>query len=165
LAIDNVGDRFIGLPCVGAIAASIDPKSSTQVEAATEDFAKRRDDFFNRFVSPRDWTYQTFLEEAEKFGCTLNSITSDANKQQIIMRDEFALDLIACLDRIKEMISNGEIDSKTFPKDRFKPIQRLQEEFAAELTSFRAFIRSNSGLQALSPIVANGAAETRRKTN
>ena len=60
-----------------------------------------------------------------------------------ITRYEFAAGLNACMDRISELISSSTADLAT--KEDLATLQRLQEEFAAELATLRGRVDSLEG--------------------
>ncbi|MEN9248394.1 MAG: iron uptake porin, partial [Gloeomargarita sp. GMQP_bins_69] len=73
----------------------------------------------------------------ERYGCIVGLPTNPPTYQgrRALTRYEFAAGLNACLDRINELIAASTADLVT--KEDMKLIQRLQEEFAAELALLR----------------------------
>jgi hypothetical protein len=105
-------------------------------------------------VQPTDWAFTALQSLVERYGCiagyevrttTPSPImprlkqTDSANRvyrgQQAITRYEFAAGLNACLDKINDIISSGLADKVS--KEDLAALQRLQEEFAAELAALR----------------------------
>jgi hypothetical protein len=71
----------------------------------------------------------------ERYGCIAGYPDSTFRGNQATSRYEFAAGLNACLDKINEIISAGLADKVS--KEDLETLQRLQEEFAAELTALR----------------------------
>lgn len=86
-------------------------------------------------VRPTDWAYQALQSLVERYGCIAGYPDGTYRGQQAMTRFEFAAGLNACLDRINEVIAAGLADVVT--KEELAAIQRLQEEFAAELATLR----------------------------
>ena len=79
-------------------------------------------------VAPDDWAYQALTSLVEDYGCIEGYPDRTYRGQSFMTRYEFAAGLNACLDAIRFLIIDngvGDADLAT--------IQRLQEEFAAEL--------------------------------
>jgi hypothetical protein len=86
-------------------------------------------------VRPTDWAYQALQSLVERYGCIAGYPDGTYRGQQAMTRYEFAAGLNACLDRINEIIAAGLADVVT--REELAAIQRLQEEFAAELATLR----------------------------
>lgn len=86
-------------------------------------------------VRPTDWAYQALQSLVERYGCIVGYPDSTYRGNQALTRFEFAAGLNACLDRINELIATGLADVVT--RDDLANLQRLQEEFAAELATLR----------------------------
>ncbi|MEN9257665.1 MAG: iron uptake porin [Gloeomargarita sp. SRBZ-1_bins_9] len=88
-------------------------------------------------VSPTDWAFQALQSLVERYGCIVGLPTQPPTYQgrRATTRFEFAAGLNACLDRINELIAASVENLVT--KDDLLVIQRLQEEFAAELSVIR----------------------------
>ncbi|MEM6522017.1 MAG: iron uptake porin, partial [Cyanobacteria bacterium P01_C01_bin.70] len=83
--------------------------------------------------TPDNWAFGALQSLVEDYGC----IEGDAGTRtyrgdQFMTRFEFAAGLNACLDSIRFLIAESGIDPETL-----ETIQRLQEEFAAELATLR----------------------------
>ncbi|MGB3405718.1 MAG: iron uptake porin [Microcoleaceae cyanobacterium] len=76
-------------------------------------------------IQTTDWEYQALQSLAQSYDCALQWQTNDNN--QPISRYEFAINLNQCLKQI-ETIENQEY---------FTILQRLQQDFATELTQLR----------------------------
>jgi len=86
-------------------------------------------------VQPTDWAYQALQSLVERYGCIAGYPDGTYRGQSAMTRYEFAAGLNACLDRISELIAASTADLAT--QEDLATLQRLQEEFAAELASLR----------------------------
>ncbi len=86
-------------------------------------------------VRPTDWAFTALQSLVERYGCIAGYPDSTFRGNQATSRYEFAAGLNACLDKINEIISSGLADKVS--KEDLETLQRLQEEFAAELTALR----------------------------
>lgn len=84
-------------------------------------------------VSPTDWAFQAVQSLAERYQCLLGYDDGTYRGNRAMTRYEFAASLNACLIRVQEII--GDINSLS--PEELERIQRLQEEFAAELATLR----------------------------
>lgn len=86
-------------------------------------------------VQPTDWAYQALQSLVERYGCIVGYPDSTYRGNRALTRFEFAAGLNACLDRISELVSASTQDLAT--QADLATLQRLQEEFAAELVTLR----------------------------
>ncbi|APB34692.1 carbohydrate-selective porin OprB [Gloeomargarita lithophora Alchichica-D10] len=88
-------------------------------------------------VKPTDWAFLALQSLVERYGCIVGLPTNPPTYQgrRATTRYEFAAGLNACLDRINELIAASVENLVT--KEDLKLLQRLQEEFAAELALLR----------------------------
>lgn len=86
-------------------------------------------------VQPTDWAFQALQSLVERYGCIAGYPDGTYRGQSAMTRYEFAAGLNACLDRISELIAASTADLAT--KEDLATLQRLQEEFAAELATLR----------------------------
>ena len=84
-------------------------------------------------VQPTAWYFQALQSLVERYGCIAGYPDLTFRGQRAITRGEFAAGLNACLDRINELIAAGLADKVS--REDLATVQRLQEEFAAELTA------------------------------
>lgn len=91
-------------------------------------------------VQPTDWAYQALQSLVERYGCIVGYPDGTYRGQSALTRYEFAAGLNACLDRISELIAASTADLAT--KEDLATLQRLQEEFAAELATLRGRVDS-----------------------
>jgi hypothetical protein len=86
-------------------------------------------------VKPTDWAFTALQSLVERYGCIAGYPDRTFRGKQATSRYEFAAGLNACLDKINEIISAGLADK--VGKDDLATLQKLQEEFAAELSTLR----------------------------
>ncbi|HEY9659959.1 MAG TPA: iron uptake porin, partial [Allocoleopsis sp.] len=91
-------------------------------------------------VQPSDWAFQALQSLVERYGCIAGYPDGTYRGQRALTRFEFAAGLNACLDRISELIAASTADLAT--QEDLATLQRLQEEFAAELASLRGRVDS-----------------------
>jgi hypothetical protein len=83
--------------------------------------------------TPDNWAFGALQSLVEDYGCIEGDLgTRTYRGNQFMTRYEFAAGLNACLDSIRFLIADGGLDP-----DTLATIQRLQEEFAAELATLR----------------------------
>ena len=86
-------------------------------------------------VRPTDWAFQALQSLVERYGCIAGNPDGTFRGNRAMTRYEFAAGLNACLDKVSELIRAGSGNLAT--KDDLAALQRLQEEFAAELATLR----------------------------
>jgi hypothetical protein len=86
-------------------------------------------------VQPGDWAFQALQSLVERYGCMAGYPNATYRGNRALSRYEFAAGLNACLDRVNELIATATGDAAT--KQDLATIQKLQEEFAAELATLR----------------------------
>ncbi|MGJ3251191.1 MAG: iron uptake porin [Elainellaceae cyanobacterium] len=86
-------------------------------------------------VQPTDWAFQALQSLVERYGCIVGYPDGTYRGNRSLSRYEFAAGVNACLDRVNEIIAQGLADTVT--RDDLETLQRLQEEFAAELATLR----------------------------
>ncbi len=86
-------------------------------------------------VQPTDWAYQALQSLVERYGCIAGYPDGTFRGNRALTRYEFAAGLNACLDRVNELIALSLSESVT--REDLGTLQRLQEEFAAELATLR----------------------------
>ena len=94
-------------------------------------------------VRPTDWAFQALQSLVERYGCIAGYPDGTYRGNRALTRYEFAAGVNACLDQVTKLISSS---TGTFvTKDDLAVLQRLQEEFAAELATLRGRV---DGLEA-----------------
>ncbi|MBW4473231.1 MAG: iron uptake porin [Stenomitos rutilans HA7619-LM2] len=86
-------------------------------------------------VRPTDWAFQALQSLVERYGCIVGYPDKTYRGNRALTRYEFAAGLNACMDRINELIAAGTAD--LVKKEDLLAVQKLQEEFAAELATLR----------------------------
>ncbi|MFN9359969.1 MAG: iron uptake porin, partial [Pseudanabaena sp.] len=97
-------------------------------------------------VKPTDWAFTALQSLVERYGCIAGYPDRTFRGKQATSRYEFAAGLNACLDKINEIISAGLADKVS--KQDLATLQKLQEEFAAELATLRGRVGGSPSLQA-----------------
>lgn len=85
-------------------------------------------------VQPTDWAFQALQSLVERYGCIAGYPDSSYRGLRALTRYEFAAGLNACLDRVNELIATA--TTNLVSKNDLITLQRLQEEFAAELVFY-----------------------------
>jgi len=91
-------------------------------------------------VQPTDWAFQALQSLVERYGCIAGYPNGTYRGNRALTRYEFAAGLNACLDRVNELIATATADLVT--KEELATLQRLQEEFSAELATLRGRVDS-----------------------
>ncbi len=86
-------------------------------------------------VQPTDWAFQALQSLVERYGCIAGYPNQTYRGNRALTRYEFAAGLNACLDRVNELIATATADIVT--RDDLATLQKLQEEFSAELATLR----------------------------
>ncbi|MEG3835755.1 iron uptake porin [Microcoleus sp. MON2_D6] len=93
-------------------------------------------------VRPTDWAFQALQSLVERYSCIVGYPDGTFRGNRALTRYEFAAGVNACLDQITQLIgSTGNLVTR----DDLAILQRLQEEFAAELATLRGRV---DGLEA-----------------
>ena len=94
-------------------------------------------------VQPTDWAFQALQSLVERYGCIAGYPNGTYRGNRALSRYEFAAGLNACLDRVNELIATATADMVT--KQDLATLQRLQEEFSAELATLRGRVDALEG--------------------
>ncbi|MEH2414611.1 iron uptake porin [Nostoc sp.] len=86
-------------------------------------------------VQPTDWAFQALQSLVERYGCIAGYPDSTYRGNRALTRYEFAAGLNACLNRVNELIATA--TTGLVSKQDLTTLQRLQEEFSAELATLR----------------------------
>ena len=84
-----------------------------------------------RDVSPTDWAYEALRSLVDRYGCISGFPNQTYRGNQPLSRYEFAAGLNSCLNQIERLIASQE----TVGTEELETIQRLTQEFEAELSS------------------------------
>jgi len=85
-------------------------------------------------VRPTDWAFQALQSLVERYGCIAGYPDGSFRGNRAMTRYEFAAGLNACLDKVSQFIQGSR--TRVMRED-LASMQRLQEEFAAELATLR----------------------------
>ena len=91
-------------------------------------------------VQPTDWAFQALQSLVERYGCIAGYPDGTYRGNRALTRYEFAAGLNACLDRVNELIATATANQVT--REDLATLQRLQEEFSAELATLRGRVDS-----------------------
>ncbi|QIZ71494.1 iron uptake porin [Oxynema aestuarii] len=86
-------------------------------------------------VQPTDWAFQALQSLVERYGCIAGYPDGTFRGNRALTRYEFAAGLNACLDVINNLIAAA-VDDALSSEDLIT-LQRLTEEFSAELATLR----------------------------
>ncbi|NES19771.1 MAG: iron uptake porin [Symploca sp. SIO3E6] len=82
-------------------------------------------------VQPNDWAYEALRSLVENYSCMAGYPDGTFRGNQVLTRYEFAAGLNACMQEIeKQLVETGNLANE----EDLAAIQRLQQEFASELT-------------------------------
>ncbi|MDF5736755.1 MULTISPECIES: iron uptake porin [unclassified Nostoc] len=118
---------------VAELSEAQDPNNMSQVTSVSQ-FSD---------VQPTDWAFQALQSLVERYGCIAGYPNGTYRGNRALTRYEFAAGLNACLDRVNELIATATADLVN--KQDLTTLQRLQEEFSAELATLRGRV---DGLEA-----------------
>lgn len=86
-------------------------------------------------VQPTDWAFQALQSLVERYGCIAGYPDGTYRGNRALSRYEFAAGVNACLEQINQQIGSATANFAT--REDVLLLQRLQEEFAAELATLR----------------------------
>lgn len=111
-------------------------------------------------VQPTDWAFQALQSLVERYGCIAGYPNGTYRGNRTMTRYEFAAGLNACLERVNELIASS--TSNLVTKEDLATLQRLQEEFSAELATLRGRV---DGLEARTAELESNQFSTTTKLN
>jgi hypothetical protein len=121
---------------INPILAAEIPKTAGESEASNQQVREQVTSVSQLSdVQPTDWAYQALQSLVERYGCIAGYPNGTFRGNRALTRYEFAAGLNACLDRVNELIGVATADLAS--KDDLATLQKLQEEFAAELATLR----------------------------
>lgn len=120
-----------------SVQPSVSPRPESEIAAADLDTEMDQVTSVSQLsdVRPTDWAFQALQSLVERYGCIAGYPDKTYRGSQALTRYEFAAGLNACLDRVNELIAAGTGD--LVKKEDLVALQRLQEQFAAELTTLK----------------------------
>ncbi len=93
-----------------------------------------------RDVQPTDWAFQALQSLVERYGCIAGYPDGTFRGNKPMTRFEFAAGLNACMEKVTQLISGSSGGSVT--KSDLAVLQKLQEQFSAELATLRGRVDS-----------------------
>ena len=142
LSITNLIDRQESAVTLQQNLSASSPISNLEVDKLTETHNVASVTSVSQLsdVRPTDWAFTALQSLVERYGCIAGYPDSTFRGGKALARYEFAAGLNACLDKINEIISAGLADKVS--KEDLGTLQKLQEEFAAELATLRGRVDS-----------------------
>ncbi|WP_413174778.1 iron uptake porin [Anabaena azotica] len=121
----------------GALAAEVNEQATSVAQLSKESNNIGQVTSVSQFsdVQPTDWAFQALQSLVERYGCIAGYPNGTYRGNRALTRYEFAAGLNACLDRVNELIATATADLVN--KEDLATLQRLQEEFSAELATLR----------------------------
>jgi hypothetical protein len=111
-------------------------------------------------VKPTDWAFAALQSLVERYGCIAGYPNGTYRGNRAMTRYEFAAGLNACLDRVNELIATATAD--LVKKEDLVTLQRLREEFSAELATLRGRV---DALEAKTAVLEANQFSTTTKLN
>ncbi|MBH8561198.1 iron uptake porin [Nostoc sp. CENA67] len=124
------------------LAAEVNEQTTSVAQLSQESNSMGQVTSVSQFsdVQPTDWAFQALQSLVERYGCIAGYPSGVYRGNRALTRYEFAAGLNACLDRVNELIATATADLVT--KQDLATLQRLQEEFSAELATLRGRVDS-----------------------
>ncbi|MEO1373409.1 MAG: iron uptake porin [Cyanobacteria bacterium J06635_10] len=120
-----------------ALAEEVSERVTTVAELSEETNSMGQVTSVSQFsdVQPTDWAFQALQSLVERYGCIAGYPNGTYRGNRALTRYEFAAGLNACLDRVNELIATA--TAEIVSREDLATLQRLQEEFSAELATLR----------------------------
>jgi outer membrane murein-binding lipoprotein Lpp len=140
-----IAATFFAANCASAAEVNEQVTNVTQLSEAQDSNSMDQVTSVSQFsdVQPTDWAFQALQSLVERYGCIAGYPNSTYRGNRALTRYEFAAGLNACLDRVNELIATATADLVS--KQDLATLQRLQEEYSAELATLRGRV---DGLEA-----------------
>lgn len=137
---NSVADRTTEIPLADLDAPSSNGNTLNQLNQYGREGQSRRQSQVTSVsqlsdVQPTDWAFQALQSLVERYGCIAGYPDGTFRGNRALTRFEFAAGVNACLERVNELINAATADLVT--REDLAKMQRLMEEFAAELASIR----------------------------
>lgn len=111
---------------IGITVSNSDPEPMEQITSVSQ----------LKDVEPTDWAFTALQSLVERYGCLEEYPDGTFQGNRTLTRDEFAAGLNACLEQINLLIQSA----NQVTEDDLTVVQRLSEEFAAELVTLESRI-------------------------
>ncbi|NJM71245.1 MAG: iron uptake porin [Scytonema sp. RU_4_4] len=123
------------VPASNAIRFASSPRLIAQGATPKENIAQVTSVSQLSDVQPTDWAAQALQSLVERYGCIAGYPNGTYRGNRSMTRYEFAAGLNACLNRVNELVTTATTD--LVKKEDLATLQKLQEEFTAELATLR----------------------------
>ena len=132
---------LLGLVChsVAAVPEN-EPTRVSQLRGTSESFDQVTSVSQLRDVQPTDWAFQALQSLVERYGCIAGYPDRTFRGNRALTRYEFAAGLNACMETMTQLIEQSTAD--LVRQEDLATLQRLQEEFQAELATLRGRVDS-----------------------
>ncbi|NJM68985.1 MAG: iron uptake porin [Scytonema sp. RU_4_4] len=117
------------LTCPAVWAAPLEDSSVVSLQGQVTSVSELSD------VKPTDWAFGALQSLVERYGCIAGYPDSTYRGNRALSRYEFAAGINTCMNRMSELIATGTNDLVN--KEDLAVLQKLQTEFATELTTLR----------------------------
>ncbi len=159
--------QILGLGLVGGLASTIattaqaaDLAADLALETAVTPMDQVTSVSQLSDVKPTDWAFQALQSLVERYGCIAGYPDRTYRGNRALTRYEFAAGLNACLDRVNELIAAG--TANLVKKEDLAAIQKLQEQYAAELATLKGRV---DGLETKTAVLEKQQFSTTTKLN
>ena len=117
--------------------AQADPAATVEEQTVPADASMDQVTSVSQFsdVQPTDWAFEALQSLVERYSCIDGYPNGTYRGNRALTRYEFAAGLNACLDQVNKLIATATADQVT--GEDLATLQRLQEEFSAELATLR----------------------------
>ncbi len=132
---------LLGLACNSVKAAPENgPTKVSELLATSESLNQVTSVSQLRDVQPTDWAFQALQSLVERYGCIAGYPDRTFRGNRALTRYEFAAGLNACMEVMTQLIEQS--TSNLVRQEDLATLQRLQEEFQAELATLRGRVDS-----------------------
>ncbi|MBD2740580.1 iron uptake porin [Coleofasciculus sp. FACHB-1120] len=144
-----LADNAIAQPTADAVPTSQNSEVLEQLDQYTNEAgtADSMDQVTNvsqlQDVEPTDWAYEALRSLVERYGCIAGYPDGTFRGNRALSRYEFAAGMNACLLQIEKLIAASSADFVT--KEDLATLQRLIDEFGAELATLRTRVDNLEG--------------------
>jgi hypothetical protein len=119
---------------INSVTELENPQASSSLKSQVTSVSQLSD------VQPTDWAFQALQSLVERYGCIAGYPNGTFRGNRALSRYEFAAGLNACLSRVEELIASA-VEPLALKED-LAALQKLQDEFAAELATLRGQVDS-----------------------
>ncbi|NJR18417.1 MAG: iron uptake porin [Calothrix sp. CSU_2_0] len=131
----SLSSGFPTFPPVISITSNDEGNTSNNPEPLDESMSQVTSVSQLKDVQPTDWAFQALQSLVERYGCIAGYPDGAFKGNRALTRYEFAAGINACLNRVNELI--GTATESVATREDLAKLQKLQEEFSAELATLR----------------------------